>query len=341
MLGRAGYLTQLPPLALNGMIDIIKGIEPEWGYGTILQVSESEAAMRDARIKRTKTVCTYCGVGCSFDIWTKDRHVLKVQPEDGPANGISTCVKGKFGWDFVDHEERLTSPLIRDGGTFRKASWDEALDLIASRLGAIKAEHGPDAIGLISSSKGTNEDSYLMQKLARGVIGTNNIDNCSRYCQAPATVGLLRTVGHAGDSGSIRDIEAAGLVLIIGSNTAESHPVIATRVKSAHKLRGQELIVADIRAHEMARRADVFLRPRPGTDLIWITAVARYILDEGWRIGPSSTSGSTAWTSTAGASNRTRWRRPSGRPGSTWRPCRTWRGGSRRPTGCASSGRWA
>src|SRR5258705_9102831 len=120
-----------------------------------------------------------------------------------------------------------------------------------------------------------------MQKLARAVIGTNNVDNCSRYCQAPATMGLFRTVGYGGDSGSISDIEQADLVLIIGSNTAESHPVIATRVKRAHKLHGQKLIVSDLREHEMARRADLFLDTQPGTDLVWLSAVSRYLIDNG------------------------------------------------------------
>jgi len=113
------------------------------------------------------------------------------------------------------------------------------------------------------------------------VIGTNNVDNCSRYCQAPATAGLFRTVGYGGDSGSIADIEKADLVVIIGSNTAESHPVVATRVKRAHKLHGQKLIVSDLRVHEMARRADVFLHPRPGTDMVWLSAICRYLLDNG------------------------------------------------------------
>jgi formate dehydrogenase major subunit len=98
MLGHAGFLTSLKKSALSGMIDIVKGVEPETGYGSILQVSEAEHAMREHRIRKTKTVCTYCGVGCSFDVWTKDRHILKIAPERGPANGISTCVKGKFGW---------------------------------------------------------------------------------------------------------------------------------------------------------------------------------------------------------------------------------------------------
>jgi len=281
MLGQAGYFTSLPQQTLDGMIDVVKGVEPEIGYGSIMQLSEVEASMRESQIKRTKTVCTYCGVGCSFQIWTKDRHILKVEPAAGPANGVSTCIKGKFGWDFVNSSDRLTKPLIRERDRFREATWDEALGLVASRFSEIKTAHGPDALAFISSSKCTNEESYLMQKLARAVIGTNNMDNCSRYCQAPATIGLFRTVGYGGDSGSISDIEQASLVLIIGSNTAESHPVLATRVKRAHKLRGQKLIVSDLREHEMARRADVFLHPRPGTDLFWLSAVTRYIFDHG------------------------------------------------------------
>jgi formate dehydrogenase major subunit len=222
MLGHAGFFTSLRKSALNGMIDMVKGIEPETGYGAILKLSEAEAAMRQHRIRKTKTVCTYCGVGCSFDVWTKDRHILKVAPEHGPANGISTCIKGKFGWDFVNSPDRLTTPLIREGDKFRQATWDEALSLVAGKLSELKATYGPDSLGFISSSKCTNEESYLMQKLARAVIGTNNVDNCSRYCQAPATAGLFRTVGYGGDSGSISDMEQADLVLIIGSNTAET-----------------------------------------------------------------------------------------------------------------------
>jgi formate dehydrogenase major subunit len=281
MIGEAGYMTAIKHNALSGMIDVVKGIEPELGYGSILKVSEVEAAMRKDRIRRTKTVCTYCGVGCSYEIWTKDRHILKIEPSEGPANGVSTCVKGKFGWDFVNNQDRLTSPLIREGETFREATWDEALGLVATKLSGIKQEHGSDAIALIASSKGTNEEAYLMQKLARAVIGTNNIDNCSRYCQSPATMGLFRTVGHGGDTGSFKDLERAGLVVIIGSNTAESHPVLATRIKRAHKLHGQKMIVSDLRRNEMAERADILLRPQPGTDLVWLGAVSRYILDNG------------------------------------------------------------
>jgi formate dehydrogenase major subunit len=281
MLGEAGYMTGINRETLRPMIEITKSVET--GYGSILAISDMEAAMREQRIKKTKTVCTYCGVGCSFDVWTKGREILKVDPQiQAPANGISTCIKGKFGWDFVNSEERLTKPLIREGDAFREATWDEALNLIASKFTDIKEKHGSQALSFISSSKCTNEESYLMQKLARGVIGTNNIDNCSRYCQTPATMGLFRTVGHGGDSGTIKDIEKSELVIVIGSNTSESHPVLATRVKRSQKLNGQKLIVADLRKHEMADRADLFVHPRAGTDLVWLSAVTKYILDQGW-----------------------------------------------------------
>jgi formate dehydrogenase major subunit len=279
MIGYAGYFTDLAPTTLDDMIKVVKAVEPDIGYGPILAVSELEADMRDVRTKRTKTVCTYCGVGCSFDVWTRDRHILKIEPGPGPANGISTCVKGKFAWDFINSKDRLTTPLIRKGDTFVEASWDEALTLIADRFTSIKGSHGPDALAFIASSKCTNEESYLMQKLARAVIGTNNIDNCSRYCQTPATMGLQRTVHYGGDTGSIADIEKAGLVIIVGSNTSESHPVLATRVKRSHKHHGQGLIVADLRKHEMAERADLFIRPNPSTDPVWINAVAHYLIE--------------------------------------------------------------
>lgn len=281
MIGHAGFLTDLPAKTLNDMIDVVKGIEPELGYRPILAVSEVEARMRDEVNCRTKTVCTYCGVGCTFDVWTKGRHILKIEPGPGPANGISTCVKGKFGWDFANAQDRLTKPLIREGDTFRAATWEEALHRIVEKFTAIKNESGPDALGFIASSKCTNEESFLMQKLARAVVGTNNIDNCSRYCQTPATKGLSRTVGYGGDSGSITDIECAKLVVIIGSNTTESHPVLATRIKRSHKLHGQRIIVSDLREHEMARRADLLIRPNPSTDLVWLCAVSKYILESG------------------------------------------------------------
>ncbi|AZJ45688.1 MULTISPECIES: formate dehydrogenase subunit alpha [Bacillus amyloliquefaciens group] len=281
MLGQAGFMTGIKEDVMEPMIDLVKNVEPD--YTSIFAVSEVEAAMRDKRTKKTKTVCTFCGVGCSFEVWTKGRDILKIQPvSDAPVNAISTCVKGKFGWDFVNSEERITKPLIRKNGAFVESSWEEALDLVASRLGSIKDEHGNGSVGFISSSKITNEDNYVIQKLARQVFETNNVDNCSRYCQSPATDGLFRTVGMGGDAGTIKDIAKAGLVLIVGANPAEGHPVLATRVKRAHKLHGQKLIVADLRRNEMAERSDLFISPKQGTDQVWLMAVTKYMIDQGW-----------------------------------------------------------
>src|SRR5277367_5681775 len=281
MLGEAGYLTDTPPAALDNMIDVVKGVEPPIGYGPILALSEMESDMRTHRTKKTKTVCTYCAVGCTYEVWTRDRHILKIEPTHGPANGISTCIKGKFAWGHINSDDRLTKPLHRQGDTFVEISWDEALDIIEKKFKQVKQDHGPDALGFIASSKCTNEESFLMQKLARAVIGTNNVDNCARYCQNPATMGLNRTVGYGGDSGSIADIEKAGLILMVGCNPAENHPVLCTRVKRSHKHRGQRLIVADLRKNEMAERADIFFQPNPSTDAVWMCAVAKYIIDSG------------------------------------------------------------
>jgi formate dehydrogenase major subunit len=282
MLGEAGYMSGIKEDMLSPMIDLVKAVEPS--YSGIFAISEVEAAMRDTRTKKTKTVCTFCGVGCTFEVWTKGRKILKVEPvEQSPVNSISSCVKGKFGWDFVNSEERLTTPLIRKGDQFIPSTWDEALKLISEKLGTIRKTEGNDAIGFVSSSKITNEENYLMQKLARQIFKTNNVDNCSRYCQSPATDGLLSTVGFGGDSGTIQDIAKAGLVIIVGANPTEGHPVLATRVKRANKLNGQKLIVSDLRKHEMAERANLFIHPNQGTDFVWLSAVAKYILDQGWQ----------------------------------------------------------
>jgi len=281
ILGEAGLFTNLSKEAKTKLIEsgkkIFRNIEP------LLLLSDMESKLRERYIKRVKTVCPYCGVGCSFEMWVKGRKILKVEPKpESPANGIATCIKGKFSWSFVNNEKRLTKPLERTENGFREVSWDYAISTIARKLKEIKDKYGPEAIGFIASCTGTNEEAYLLQKLARQVIGTNNVDNCARYCQAPATTGLIRTVGFGADSGSMEDIENADLVIIIGSNTAEAHPVLAGKVKRAKKLRGQKLIVIDAKRHEMADRADIFISPNPGTDLVLLNGIAKYIIDMGW-----------------------------------------------------------
>lgn len=283
MIGEAGPFTAMPQSLKRPMIDYVKAIEPTTGFKPIMTLSLLDEALRQTETRRTKTVCTYCGVGCAFEMWTRGRHILKIQPShEAPANGVSTCIKGKFGWDFVNSSERLTEPLIRDNGRFRKATWDEALDRVAHRFQQIRAMHGADSLAFVGSSKASNEEAYLTQKLARAVIGTNNVDCCSRYCQNPATKGLFRTVGIGGDAGTIKDLETAELVIIVGSNTTEAHPVIGSRLKRAHKLFGQKHVVADPRRHEMAARADVHLRPINSTDLVWVSALSRYCFDHGY-----------------------------------------------------------
>lgn len=279
----AGPFTAMDEGLKRPLIDFVKSLENSIGMEPITGISKIDVALRQSEIKRTKTVCTYCGTGCSFEIWTRDRHILKIQPvAEAPANGISTCVKGKFGWDFVNSPERLTTPLIRENGRFRPASWDEALQRVADGLRDVAQQHGGDALGFIGSSKASNEEAYLTQKIARLIFGTNNVDNSSRYCQNPATEGLFRTVGYGGDAGTIKDLQQAGLIVLVGSNLAENHPVIASHIKQSHKHHGQKLLVVDPRCHEMAERADCYLRIRPGTDLVWASAMAKYMFDHGY-----------------------------------------------------------
>lgn len=252
----AGPFTAMDEGLKRPLIDFVKTLENSIGMEPITGVSKIDVALRQSEIKRTKTVCTYCGVGCSFEIWTRDRHILKIQPvAEAPANGISTCVKGKFGWDFVNSAERLTTPLIRENGRFRPASWDEALQRVADGLRGVAQNYGGDAIGFIGSSKASNEEAYLTQKIARLIFGTNNVDNSSRYCQNPATEGLFRTVGYGGDAGTIKDLQETDLIVLVGSNLSENHPVIASHIKQSHKHRGQKLLVVDPRRSISATRS--------------------------------------------------------------------------------------
>ena len=283
MLGHAGYLTDLPKPALDGMIDVVKDIEPETGYRRHHAGFRSRIGDARTRIRRTKTVCTYCGVGCSFDIWTKDRHILKVEPPEGPTNGVSTCIKGKFGWDYVNSPDRLTKPLIREGDKFREASWDEALDLIARRFSEIKAttRAGRAGVHLLV-------EVHERRKLPDAEAGARGDRAPTTSTTARATARRRRPPACSAPSATAaiparsRDIEQADLVLIIGSNTAESHPVLATRVKRAHKLRGQKLIVSDLReARDGAARRS--LPPSRSRARTWsgCRAVTRYIFDNG------------------------------------------------------------
>ena len=229
----------------------------------------------------TTTTCGYCGVGCRLEVHRLDGRIRSISPAmDGPANKGHTCVKGRFAHQFARSRDRLTAPLVREGGGFRLASWDEAINRVAEALGRIKAEHGPDAIAGLASSRATNEDCYVMQRLMRAAIGTHNIDNCSRVCHSPTSFALRKSFGMSGATGSFNDIEAAQVAFIIGANPTSGHPVAGARIKQA-ALRGLKLITADPRRIELADYGEIHLGNRPGTNAALLNGLAHVIIRDG------------------------------------------------------------
>jgi len=245
--------------------------------------------------EEVKTICPYCGVGCSIYLGVLDNRVISVRGDpQGPANRGSLCVKGRWGYDFLSHPERLTTPLIRLSGVarktgqdgqvnqiFREASWDEALELAANKLLELRQAHGADNIAALSSAKCTNEDNYVMQKFVRAVIGTNNIDHCARLCHASTVVGGIAAFGQGAMTNSYSDFEQTELFFIIGSNTTECHPIIGSIIKRRVRFGGAKLIVADPRSIELGEHAAVRLAHKPGTDVALINGLMRVIIRDG------------------------------------------------------------
>ena len=243
----------------------------------------SETGLLDPRpIERTTTTtCGYCGVGCTLDVHTRDGEVAAIRPNRAaPVNRGHACLKGRFAHGFVRSPDRLTTPLIRRGGALVETGWAEALGHVAAELGRIGERHGPDAIAAISSARGTNEDNYLMQKLMRVAIGTNNVDNCARICHAPSAAGLVASFGLSGGTSPFEDFDRAGVFLLCGSNPTEAHPVVGARIKQ-RVIAGARLVVVDPRRIELAGYADVHLRPRPGTNVAVFNGLAGVLIDEG------------------------------------------------------------
>ncbi|MGK0200618.1 MAG: formate dehydrogenase major subunit, partial [Yoonia sp.] len=231
--------------------------------------------------KKTRTVCTYCGVGCNLEIASTNDTIHSISaPIDAEVNQGHTCLKGRYAFKFYDHPERLRSPLIKRDGEFVEASWDEAYDYIAEKLTRIKQDSGPDYIAGISSARCTNEENYLMQKFIRAVIGTNNIDCCARVCHSPTALGLQRAYGTGAATNSIADIEFTHCMLVIGANPTDAHPVTGAKLKQ-HAMGGKTLIVIDPRRTELARYADHFLQLRPGTNVAVLNMMLHYIVKEG------------------------------------------------------------
>ncbi|MHA2250891.1 MAG: formate dehydrogenase subunit alpha [Candidatus Kariarchaeaceae archaeon] len=241
-------------------------------------------AGREIDFERTISTCVYCGVGCQFQLVTNkhDNKIVYVDSHrEAVANGLSLCVKGRYGWDFVHHEDRLTTPLVRKNGILVETTWEEALDFIESKYRQILSEHGPEAFAFLSSAKCTNEENYLMQKFARGAIKTNNVDHCARLCHASTVTGLVRAFGSGAMTNSIHDLtNDAKVIFIIGSNTTEAHPVIGIKIIQAVKSGKTKLIVADPRKIELSKFAEIHLQQRPGSDVALINAMLKVILDE-------------------------------------------------------------
>ncbi|MFC1962979.1 molybdopterin-dependent oxidoreductase, partial [Chloroflexota bacterium] len=227
--------------------------------------------------KVVKTVCPYCGVGCGINVGLYyDLISTTWGDKESPVNKGRLCVKGRFGIaDFVNHDDRLLSPLIKREGSFDDAEWEEALDHVAENL----AKYKGDQFALIASAKCTNEDNYVFQKFARVVMGTNNVDHCARLCHAPTVEGMIQSFGSGAMTNSISEIIGTKTLLVIGSNTTSTHPVIGQEVKLAVR-KGANLIVANPREIDLCRFATIWLRQRPGTDVALLMGMARVIVDD-------------------------------------------------------------
>jgi len=246
--------------------------------------------------RKVDSVCPYCGVGCQITYNIHDDRIVHVEGKDGIANHERLCVKGRFGFDYVSHPQRLTKPLIRKPGfpksadftvdpanplsVFREATWDEALALAGGTLRRIRDTHGPQALAGFGSAKGSNEEAYLFQKLVRTGFGTNNVDHCTRLCHASSVAALLEGIGSGAVSNPVMDVLKAEVVLLIGANPVSNHPVAATWIKNAVK-NGTKLILADPRRSELARHATYYLQFKPASDVAMLNAMMHVIVEEG------------------------------------------------------------
>src|SRR5690348_15093782 len=245
--------------------------------------------------REVHSVCPYCGVGCQLTYQIKDDKLISVTGRDGPANENRLCVKGRFGFDYVHNPQRLTKPMIRKEGVpkvphefidpmnplthFRPATWDEALDRAAAGLKTIRDRDGSKALAGFGSAKASNEEAYLFQKLVRAGFGTNNVDHCTRLCHASSVAALLETIGSAAVTATFNECKNSDVIIVIGANPTENHPVAATFFKQAAK-RGAQLIVMDPRGQALKRHATHMLQFKPGTDVAMLNGILNVIVTE-------------------------------------------------------------
>ncbi|BDU58809.1 formate dehydrogenase subunit alpha [Limnohabitans sp. MORI2] len=274
--------------------------------GECVQACPTGALMPKAHVgsqavdKKVDSVCPFCGVGCLLTYNVKDNTIVSVDGRDGPANQGRLCVKGRFGFDYIHNPQRLTVPLIRKAGVpkepealnelnlhaadwsqvFREATWEEALDLAASKLKHLRDTHGKKALAGFGSAKGSNEEAYLFQKLVRTGFGSNNVDHCTRLCHASSVAGLLEGVGSGSVTNQVNDVEHSDFILVIGSNPTSNHPVAASWMKNAAK-RGAKVVVADPRGTDLGKHAWRALHFKADTDVAMLNAMLHVIIEEG------------------------------------------------------------
>ena len=238
---------------------------------------ESKTLIADETVR---TTCTYCGVGCQLDVSVINGEIKGIQaPEDAEVNFGHTCLKGRFAFQFYNHPDRLTDPLIKKNGKFEVATWEEAYDFITEKLNKIKREMGPDAVGVISSSRAANEENYLMQKMTRVAIGTNNIDGCARVCHAPTAYGMQQSFGTGAATNSVDDLNETDCVFLFGANPTEAHPVTGAKIKQLF-MKGVTSIVVDPVKTKLAKLAKYHLQLRPGTNVAILNMLMHYIIKE-------------------------------------------------------------
>jgi len=231
------------------------------------------------------SVCPYCGVGCKLELQVNPftNKIVKIEGvEDSITNKGMLCVKGRFAHDFVSSDKRLTTPLIKENGKFREASWEEATSLVASKFLEIKEKYGSEAITGLASAKCTNEENYAFQKFMRKEVGTNSVDHCARLCHSSTVAGLAASLGSGAMTNDIPGIRKADVIMIIGSDTSEAHPVLANRIKKAARDGKTKLIVIDPKKIRMADYADIYAAQKPGSDVALINAFMREIILNNW-----------------------------------------------------------
>ena len=282
--------------------------------GALIQQTITSTPVPKSNLRAIDSVCPYCGVGCAATFFASDQTVVYAEGRESPVNHGRLCVKGRYGWDYSTHVQRLTQPLIRKdshypkgplsgevesslpqrrkkaGGivdydqvlpAFREASWDEALDRVAAEFSQIKQQFGCNALAGFGSAKCSNEEAYLFQKLVRAGFGTNNVDHCTRLCHASSVAALLETIGSGAVTNIFADVARANVALVTGSNTTSNHPVAATFIKQAAKHQ-TDLIVVDVRRHEMANFAKHYAQIQPGTDVAFYNGLMHVLISEGW-----------------------------------------------------------